>query len=580
MTKTLPINYLKSIFLIIFTCALMFFAVNSVFSQSPAPEDEGSVAPPAVELVFPIKDLGSCANLEDCTNFCEDPVNQNSCSVFAKENGFYKDDVSTYADQEFWTDAKGELGCDSQESCSNFCSDPANQGSCDSFAKRNEIPGGYTATPDSEENLAVAKEVLGCDSAESCSTFCDDSANAAKCSNFANQVGLQGGTVTVGPGGCQTPGTCGAYCADPANFEQCKTDSGNNFAGPGGCNSEESCRSYCEQNPDSCRSFAPGSNGVYVPITCAEGETHGPGGVCTALANIPVAAVCLEGDKYWNGNSCNSQPPIGVDPDFASGHFEAKSEMGNCTTPGECYDFCKQNPNSCEGFDANTERPTDDYTPYIYYTPGTEVTHEPVASMGGCDSPAACHDYCSNNPADCAGFNDDSPRPPEIYIPGTYYTPPADTVYVTPSLTGFYTTPIYYTPPEGSTYTTPHYYTPPTYMTPYYYSPSGGYSTPAQYSTPPTYSTPQYFTPYGGGGYTTPTYYTPPTYSTPTYYTPPIGSTYTSPSYYTPPPPYSTPTYYTPGTYPTPPTYSTPVAYSTPSYSYPSPGGVGYVPGV
>ena len=603
---------------------LSFFVSTSVFSQTPPPEPTAGTG---LNLTFPVEDLGGCNNLEECTNYCEDPINQNSCMDFAKENGFYQDDVTTYGDDEFWSDTQSELGCNSEESCETFCSQEANHEACSSFANRNEIPGGYVDTSDKPEYLEVAQNVLGCDSAQSCATFCDDAANAEACTNFANQIGLLGGTSSEGPGGCQTPESCGAYCSDPANYPQCSTHQGGSFAGPGGCNSEESCRSYCDQNPENCRSYAPGASGTYVPVECPAGEYHGPGGVCTATGDTQAAVTCVGANNYWTGDTCSETPPEGINPEQSSAHFEERPEMGNCSSPGECYDYCVANQGTCQGFDPSGTRPTDDYTPYLYYTPGSEVTNEPIASMGNCDSPASCYDWCSDNPDSCQGFSDDAPRPPEIYIPGTYYTPPQDTVYVTPPVTSFYTTPIYYTPPEGSNYTTPqyytpgtyytpnyytppsgsnyttpnyytpwgnyptptgeyptptystptyytpprgsdyttpYYYTPPPYSTPYYYTPFGGYTTPPPYLTPPPYTTPQYYTPWEGGGYTTPVYFTPPIYSTPTYYTPPAGSNYTSPSYYTPPPPYLTPTYYTPGQYPTPVSYQTPPPYTNP----------------
>ena len=122
----------------------------------------------------------------------------------------------------------------------NFCSQEANFDTCSAFAKRSDIPGGYVTEPDKPEYLTIAKTTLGCDSAASCATFCDNSANADKCSSFADQAGLLGGTVAAGPGGCQTPGTCSAYCSDPANYQDCSgfAPGGGTFAGPGGCNSE------------------------------------------------------------------------------------------------------------------------------------------------------------------------------------------------------------------------------------------------------------------------------------------------------------------------------------------------------
>ena len=592
MTKALRLKFYRLIALsaVSITFLFLYATLNSAFSQSPSPSAGASQGS---DIKYPIEDLGGCSDEASCIDYCNDPVNYNGCASFAKKNGFYKDDITLYADDKFWQDAKRELGCNSEESCAAFCSDSKNFEACNSFAKRNEIPGGYTAEPDNPQFLETAREVLGCDSAQSCSNFCDDEANKDKCSEFADKTGLLGGTEQEGPNGCQTPESCSAYCADPSNFGACSAfgPGGGTFSGPGGCNSEESCRSFCDQNPTQCRSFEPGTNGVYAPMVCAEGQYHGPGGMCTALEDTQRAAACVGAFSFWDGSSCVSQSiPPGIDTDIPNANFEPREEMGGCATPGACYDYCKENPDNkaCSGFDATASRPSDDYSPYIYYTPGSEVTHAPVESMGGCTSPAGCYDYCSANPGKCEGFSSRSPRPPEVYIPGTYYTPPADIVYTTPSTTSFYTTPIYYTPPVGSNYTTPQYYTPGTYYTPSYQTPPTGsnYATPnyyspwASYPTPsgayptPNYSTPSYYTPPIGSNYTTPYYYTPPPYTTPYYYTPGEGSRYTTPPSYSTPPPYTTPQYYTPinfGLYSTP-TYYTPPVYSTPQYFTPPPG--------
>lgn len=326
MVKLLALNRLNigRIFLLsIFVVMFLFFATTT-FSQT-AEEPAPSIG---FNFTYPIGELGACNNLEECTNYCEDPVNYNSCAGFAKKNGFYRDDETVYANDEFWQGAQSELGCNSKDSCFDFCSNPQNLEECDAFAKRNEIPGGYVDSPDKAEYLEVAQTTLGCDSAESCSNFCDDPANADKCSNFANQVGLLGGTTQEGPGGCQTAETCGAYCADPANYAQCSSHQGSGFAGPGGCNSEETCRSYCDQNPDECRSYAAGSNGVYVPPSCGQGQYHGPGGVCTGLENTQTAVSCVGSDKYWDGTACHDTPPVGIYPDEPSGHFEPQRRDG------------------------------------------------------------------------------------------------------------------------------------------------------------------------------------------------------------------------------------------------------------
>ena len=132
--------------------------------------------------------------------YCDDPVNYSKCSQYAKEKGFYKNDPVIAADDTFWQKTKNQLGCDTQNACETFCQQSTNYEKCDSFAKTNNLVGGYVDDPG--KYIEKAKESLGCDSASSCSTFCDNAANKEKCTTFANQVGLLGGETTQGPSGC------------------------------------------------------------------------------------------------------------------------------------------------------------------------------------------------------------------------------------------------------------------------------------------------------------------------------------------------------------------------------------------
>lgn len=579
--------------------AIFLLFVKGTYAQSPTPTT--ATPSPDQGLTFPIADLGDCANIGECTTYCEDPVNSSKCVEYAKEKGFYKDDEVHSATDEFWKDAKDDLGCDDLASCLDFCRQDGNFDKCDAYAKGKDLLGGYVQEPDKPQFLEKAKEILGCDSAASCVTFCDNTANEQKCSEFAHQVGLLGGQITVGPGGCTSQGTCQSFCRDPNNFGECSNfvppDAGK-FQGPGGCDSPGACRSYCETNPGECRSYAPGATGVYVPVSCGADNYFGPGGVCTPVEKTQEAGQCAGSGKFWNGTGCSDSPPPGITPSAGGAFYQMRPEMGNCTTPGQCYDWCKDNTGKCAGFDPSGQRPTDHYIPTLYYTPGTEVKFEPKAGYGNCDSPGSCYDWCRENSGKCGGFDSKAPRPTDIYTPGTYYTPPSDYTYFTPPATNFYVTPIYFTPPAGSDYTTPNYYTPGTYYTPNYYTPPAGsnYTTPnyytpgSNYYTPtgdyptPTYPTPYYFTPPNWANYTTPSYYTPPPYNTPSYYTP-ADPNYTTPTYHTPPV-YQTPTYYSPlclecGQYTTPTYYTPPPGYSTPSYptpSYPSPTGTYQTP--
>jgi len=581
MTRLVTTEGWKILFCLAVSLLFMLFFATAAAAQTTIQD-----AAKKYGITYPIAELGNCADYNSCLSYCEDPVNHSACVEFAKKKGFHKDDPIHTTTDEFLKKAKDELGCDSIQSCMTFCDTSANFDKCDAFAKKLAAVGGYVDTPDKPEYLKVAKDVLGCDSAASCVRVCDDPANAQKCTDFARQVGLLGGQVTTGPGGCASEATCKSYCSDPNNFSECSkfAPATGAFRGPGGCDNPNSCRSYCEQNPDACRSYAPGSNGAYVPVSCGAGQYFGPGGACTPTEKTQEAGQCAQGGKYWDGDSCHDKAPPGIYPGAGGAFFQPRPEMNNCKTPGECYDYCKANPGKCGGFDPAGSRPGDTYNPSLYYTPGTQVKFDSRPEMGNCDSPGGCYDYCRANPGKCGGFDPKSPRPTDTYIPGTYYTPPADYTYYTPPATYHYVTPVYYTPPPGSNYTTPSYYTPGSYYTPVYYTPSGNYTTPSYYT--PNYYSPSYYTP--TGNYTTPSYYTPPpgsnyttpTYSTPTYYTPgnytyytPGNYTYYTPgdySYYSPS--YGTPSY----SYPTPTntTYYSPT-YGTPSYSYPSPSSYG-----
>ena len=292
MTQSRILNLRLLLILIVSCCLLLLASVAHAQSASPkavsspnlaihqlAPSPSGnpSTSPnpsgnpdDAKGVTFPIKELGNCENKGACLNYCDDPVNYSSCVDYAKTKGFYVPDKLQSEDSKFWDKSKTDLGCNDKDSCSDFCAKEENKATCDKFSKNEGLIGGYVQEPDQPQFIDQAKKELGCDSAESCGSFCDKPENSKKCSDFAHSVGLLGGEVIQGPGGCTTDGTCKNFCSDPNNFNKCQPYAPPNtqFQGPGGCDNPQSCRSHCEQNPSECRSYSPGSNGQYVPISC------------------------------------------------------------------------------------------------------------------------------------------------------------------------------------------------------------------------------------------------------------------------------------------------------------------------
>lgn len=235
----------------------LFFISGYVFAQTTTKTPDEIAKEKGI--TFPIAELGNCKNFNECRNFCDDPVNKDSCILFAKKKGFYKEPQIDSQKNEILKSAKSELGCDSPSSCQAFCSQEINHDKCSSFAKSHNLGGGQSEDSSKAQILEKAKTFLGCDSQVSCKTFCEKEENRQKCSNFAKQVGLRGGEVKTGPGGCMSEETCKKFCSDPGNFEICQkfhgsvTGNPQSFHGPGGCQSPDSCKAYCEKNPQECQ---------------------------------------------------------------------------------------------------------------------------------------------------------------------------------------------------------------------------------------------------------------------------------------------------------------------------------------
>ncbi len=414
MTQILKTTFLHLIILLAASLVLLFLA-KSTHAQTPTEDVTTKYG-----ITFPISEIGGCTDYASCRSFCDDPVNLTSCNEFAKKKGFYKEDKSL-TNGKFIDVAKNDLGCDSAQSCKQVCQKQENFEKCNNFAKKLELSGGYVRSPGDSKVLEKAKEALGCDSTGSCANFCQQEGNHQKCADFARQTGLRGGELVRGPGGCATEGTCRSFCLDPANFNECSTFTPTQigkFKGPGGCDSSDSCRTYCEQNSANCRSYAPGSNGRYVPVACPGGQFFGPGGACTPQEKSQDAANCARDGKFWNGTGCEEKPPIGI-VNAGQSVFTQRSDMGNCSTPGSCYDWCKANPGKCQGFNPDSSRPNDTFITPAQTFGAQPPQYSPKPDMGGCTTGASCYDWCKAHPGQCQGFDPNSSRPQDNYTPST-----------------------------------------------------------------------------------------------------------------------------------------------------------------
>lgn len=260
----------KIIALVLLFVAVLLFA-KLAFAQSATTS--------AVSLTFPIAELGNCSSAQDCKTYCDDPTHLDACIAYAKEKGFYKEDTLDSNQATILAAAKTALGCDSLDSCRTFCQQSVNAAKCSAFAAAHNLRGGNSTLNNTA--LQKAQQVLGCDSEDSCRTFCQQDANKTKCAAFAKENNLRGGDETVGPGGCTSETSCKQYCANPSNFQVCsqykqeKEGTGSaQFTGPGGCTSEDSCKSFCDKNPTVCHLNPAGHPAAMSATGAAEMEIH------------------------------------------------------------------------------------------------------------------------------------------------------------------------------------------------------------------------------------------------------------------------------------------------------------------
>ena len=301
--------------------SIFIFLTIGFFFIFPVSAKEGSDS--AVEkykISFPITELGNCNSLSECKAFCADLANQQACINFAKKKGFYKQEVSAdtgktnssvdVSKETLLKDAKGELGCDSEESCRAFCGQQANWEKCGEFARKHKLSSSKT-DPTNKEILYQAKELLGCSNYDQCKNFCQKPENSQRCNEFAKLVGLKGGEVKTGTNGESiSQGGINPKSASRSAFNTLKAR-------------KEQFEMLCSQNPQKCEQLKQQNEKLYG---------------------------CYKEGKAWNGKECsdnqqnndqNNQRPT-IIQNRQSQEAKCKAYGGTCEWADN---YCK-----CQGY--------------------------------------------------------------------------------------------------------------------------------------------------------------------------------------------------------------------------------------
>ncbi|MBI2120309.1 MAG: hypothetical protein HYT94_01645 [Parcubacteria group bacterium] len=285
--------------------SLIFFASLAAEGQTtihipsePGASEEAS----ARGIVFPVAELGNCANKTECKNYCNQPANMEACIAFAKGHGLMTEADAARAEKftKHVQEGSGPGGCNSPKSCEEYCSNLSNLDECTGFAEKNGFK---------DEHYEQGKKIQGflkkggttpggCRTKQECEAYCGDFSHAKECFEFAQKAGIMqkggkgpssGGSHEPNaeqmekimmlsqsgetPGQCNSKDACEKYCSDASHREEC-LDFGVKIGfihpdeaakikqmggkGPGGCDSQKSCQEYCndQSHHEECFKFA------------------------------------------------------------------------------------------------------------------------------------------------------------------------------------------------------------------------------------------------------------------------------------------------------------------------------------
>jgi hypothetical protein len=432
--------------------SLLIIAIGLIFAAAASASLE--------DLTYPIAELGGCESQEACYAFCGESDNYDTCMAFAQEQGLLEDEeIEAYEEAHEALVNGGPGGCSSESECEAFCSDISNMDICLEFAEEHGLM--------DEEELAEARAVQSaidagyslpgeCTDEDSCEDYCSDPANADECLDFAAAAGLMNAeeieearavmdimAAGGGPGGCTNQSSCEDYCSDNVNFEECTAfavEAGfmtpeeaavmmeTGGQGPGGCTSEEECAAYCgdDSNMEECIDFAAASGLISeeeleTMQTMMDEDFTGPGGCsdplsceeyCSDSANIEECGLFFghapeddeyqhddddeyndedrddyydEYDLYYDDDYDDYDDDYYNEGDYADDGIDHDQDFdgpGGCEGEYECGEYCLDPANMVECMDwfepeeeTVTEDDDDDYDE-LTNTTGGDAVHE------------------------------------------------------------------------------------------------------------------------------------------------------------------------------------------------------------
>lgn len=384
----------------------------------------GAVAVTAqTDIVFPIAELGNCADRNACKTYCDDLTHKDACVAFARAHGIMSEEEASEAEK---MPKVGPGGCQSESACRAYCGDAEHQEECLAFTERHNIKTPRGTEVRERARLIREQGAPGqCQSEKECRAYCENPAHQGECLVFAEKHDLiDKNKIRVakkvmeegGPGGCKEEKECRAYCENPDNTVACVKFGEEHglispeeaarikkmpAIGPGGCKGEQ-CKTYCD-NPDhfeTCIAFAE-ENGL-MPKEEAErarkiSNKLGPGGCrgeqCRVFCDKPEnREACFQ---FAVDNDLIPKEEIERAKKFKA--IEQRGGPGGCK--GEaCHAYCENPAHQDECFAFAKENGLISEEEIKMMEQGRELAKKAmeVGGPGGCTTEQECKTYCGD----------------------------------------------------------------------------------------------------------------------------------------------------------------------------------------
>ena len=460
-------------------------------------------------ITYPISELGNCDSAASCKTYCDAPEHTDECVAFGKVHSLIPPEHGLALAA--LLAGEGPDGCRTPTACRIYCADPVNADTCLAFAERfNLVPKEIVEHARRGLSLLRSGGPGGCNSVQSCRQYCDTPKHFGECVEYSERNGLidldkaakikRLGPDFMGPGNCKGPEECRQYCQDPEHLNECITfGEQHGFltreevkyekkfeSGPGDCKGEKDCVDYCsvKEHVKECIDF--GEREGLMTREDAErarlfADTPGPGNCrgeeCRAYCeDIAHAQECL---GFAEKHGFISRQDAGIAREFlgkfTSGpgncqgfvacqrycetpeHFDACREFakdhnllpppaigemkraqelrsaafsgegpGNCKSPDECRAYCADPAHLelCVTWGLEHGHLSPEQANQIIQNLQQGLAFRSGGGPGGCETPKECYQYCFEHPVECPNFHT---LPPGVTSPSrgeTYPVPP------------------------------------------------------------------------------------------------------------------------------------------------------------